>query len=67
MNSNHPSLAPPACPLCGSRVKVVRMASSLTPFERPSMESGFEPGRFYCTECTHDFVPEPAEEDELPT
>ena len=38
---------------------------SLTPFERPSMRDGHEFGHFYCTECTHDFVPEVVDEDEL--
>lgn len=62
MESTHPSLTPPPCPLCGSRAKVVRMDSSLTPFERPMMREGYEAGHYYCTACTHDFEPEEVED-----
>lgn len=51
----------PACPECGSSDKVVHMPSSLTPFERPSMQAETG-GRWYCQACSHDFEPEQDEE-----
>ncbi|HYE24564.1 MAG TPA: hypothetical protein VEG32_05115 [Clostridia bacterium] len=51
----------PTCPMCGSRTHVVRMAASLTPFERPDRED-FESAHFYCQACAHDFVPDVREE-----
>ena len=51
----------PACPNCGSRERVIRMSSSLTPFERPDMHEDFG-GQYYCQTCAHDFVPELPEE-----
>ena len=53
----------PACPNCGSREHVVRMAGSLTPFERPERDD-FEQAHFYCHDCAHDFVPDVAQEDQ---
>lgn len=46
----------PICPNCGSRTNVVRMATSLTPFERPERDD-LEEAHFYCISCAHDFVP----------
>jgi len=51
----------PACPECGSRERVIRMPSSLTPFERPHMQTDLG-GHWFCQACAHDFEPE--EEDE---
>ncbi len=51
----------PACPSCGSREKVIRMASSLTPFERPFMQVDLG-GHWFCQACAHDFEPEQEEE-----
>lgn len=53
-------LPKPACPSCGSREHVVRMASSVTPFEKPDPK--FDTGaHWYCQTCAHDF--EPIEEE----
>lgn len=62
MDSTRPSITPPPCPLCGSRSRVVRMATSLTPWERPWMREGFEAGHFYCQACAHDFEPQPEDD-----
>ncbi len=53
----------PACPNCGSRERVVRMAASITPFERPERDD-FDQAHFYCHTCAHDFVPDVAQEDQ---
>ncbi len=55
------ALRKPACPSCGSSEKVVRMATSLTPFERPDPED--MGGHWYCQACSHDFVPDEAEDE----
>ncbi len=52
----------PACPNCGSRDRVIRMASSLTPFERPDAEDPTS-SRYYCQACSHEFIPEQRDED----
>jgi transposase-like protein len=53
----------PACPNCGSREHVVRMATSLTPFERPERDD-FDQAHYYCHTCAHDFVPDVRVEDQ---
>ena len=52
----------PACPTCGSRDRVVRMASSLTPFERPDADDPTS-CRFYCQACSHEFIPDQVDDD----
>lgn len=52
----------PACPMCGTRDKVVLMANSLTPFDQPNIENPEADKRYYCQVCSHDFEPEPEEE-----
>lgn len=46
----------PECPICGSSAQVVRMASSLTPFERPEHDE-LDDGNYYCQRCGEDFIP----------
>jgi len=53
----------PACPNCGTREHVVRMPSSLTPWERPERDD-FDQAHFYCQSYTHDFVPDIRVEDQ---
>jgi hypothetical protein len=53
-------VAKPACPSCGSSARVIRMANSLTPFERPFMQTDLG-GHWFCQACAHDFEPEPEE------
>jgi hypothetical protein len=60
-HSSQPAVQKPACPECGSREKVIRMASSLTPFERPQMQAETG-GHWFCQACAHDFEPEVEEE-----
>ena len=61
-NGPTPSQPLPACPMCGSAENVVRMAGSLTPFERPDMYDHYG-ARYYCRRCAHDFTPEQAPEE----
>ncbi len=63
MKASRSVSAVPACPNCGSRARVVRMPSSLTPFERPDRDD-FDEAHYFCQDCSHDFVPDVHAEDQ---